>query len=357
MTFTIDIADRLDPASLVELWHDASTSNVFNHPAWWEAAIAAWGAGRPLHVVTARAGERLVAAWPFWRKRLGSRDGLAGIMEPVASRHSDYVMPLVRRGCDVEDLTAAMLRALRPHIGAHAMLFWPKSPQPDESRRAVERACTGGLWQLASEEMPTAYLALARTRAETEIHWKSRHRRELRRQHRRLAEQGAVTLEVAGSRDEAAGMLRDLVAMHRANWAARGGRSEFEDPRAIHFLDGILAGLPWDRLHLSALRCADRRISVQLGFVEAGALMLYKPAFDIGMAVYSPGKLHDDVLVDWSMTRQLSRIDFMQGLESYKLLWTSAQRPTSAFAAAPPAGLLAFHWNVTCRKLVIRYRE
>lgn len=357
MTFTIGICDQLDAASLEELWQDASTSSVFNHPAWWQAAIAAWGNGRPLHIVTAHEDGRLVAAWPFWRKRLGGRDGLAAVVEPVASRHSDYVMPLVRSGRDVEDLIACMLRALRPRIGTHTLLFWPKSPQPDESRRAVERACSGGLWQIASEEMPTAYVPLARTRAETEATWKSRHRRELRRQHRRLAEQGAVALEVAQGRDEAIAMLPDLWALHRANWTARGARSEFEDHRAMRFLEGIVAGLPADRLHLSAMRCAGRRISVQLGFIEAGALMLYKPAFDIGMAAFSPGKLHDDLLVDWSISEGLSRIDFLQGLESYKLMWTSSQRQTSAFAAAPPAGLLAFHWNVTCRKLVIRYRE
>jgi CelD/BcsL family acetyltransferase involved in cellulose biosynthesis len=346
----------LDDALALGLWRGSANPSVFNHPAWWRSAIEAFGAGRRLRTVTVHRDGRLAGYWPFWEKRLEARDGLARLIEPVGSRLTDYVEPLVAEGEAMSSVAAAALSALRPALGLHTLIFWPKCPDVVGARAAVGSVFGAGPL-VYQQPMPTAWMVLGPTHEATQARWKPHHRREMGRQERRLGREGAVSLEVAADRAEMRRLLAILVELHRAGWTARGGRSELEDPRMVRFLEGIVDRLPEERLHLSALRVGGRIASVQIGFRETRALMLYKPAFDQVYAAFSPGKVHDALLARWSLEQGLERLDFLQGLEEYKLAWGSETRETVAFAVAGLAGAPALAWNAHWRRLAIRYRE
>lgn len=356
MTYELAIDVRLDDAALDELWRDAATASVFNHPAWWRAATAAFGAKRPLLVVTARRDGVLMGAWPFWSKVLGPRETFARIVEPVGARVTDYVMPLVRRGHDVTQVTAALLRALKPELDARTVLLWSKAPAEDAARNAVALAF-GDRCGLVHESHRTCYAApLAATYAALEASWSKRQRGDVRRQIRRLEGFGGARLHRTIPRREIAERLPYLFQIHRLSWGARTGQSEFASGPMGDFLLELAARLPEDRLHYSELVLQDRPISAHFGFIEDRRILWYKPAFDIAWQSYSPGKIHIAEAARWGIANGCTEIDFMQGTESYKLDWSPTSRRTISLAVSHRLAYPIWAWNTKVRKLAAEYR-
>lgn len=136
---------------------------------------------------------------------------------------------------------------------------------------------------LASELAPQTYFDASMS---------GKKRKELRRQHTRLAEQGSLIFErqedAAGLSDWAAAFL----ALERAGWKGREGSALACDPAKARFftdaLDGAAAG---GRLERLTLRLDGAPIAMLANFVTPPGVYSFKTAYDERHARFSPGVL------------------------------------------------------------------
>ena len=136
---------------------------------------------------------------------------------------------------------------------------------------------------LASPLAPQAYLEAAMS---------GKKRKELRRQHRRLGEEGALVFERA---EGGAGLDRwidTFLALERAGWKGREGSALVCDPRKEALfraaLDGAAAA---GRLERLSLTLDGRAIGMLVNFLCPPAAFSFKTAYDEQYARYSPGVL------------------------------------------------------------------
>ena len=352
----VDVEEGWNRARAEALWPCAGTASVFNHPAWWDAAIESYGAGRRIFGVTVHVDAEVCGYWPFWEKRMGAKDGFARVVEPVGARLTDYVMPLVMRGHDRSRVISAMLGALKRELSPGAILLWPKADLVHAADAAVAQAYSSGRYlrhrhirRCPRATLPHSFDAIA-------ARWSGNRRKHFRRNQRQLSSLGNLTFDVAQTRGEMVEYVDTLFSVHRANWNVRGVSSEFDQPENRRFVEAIVRGLPLELLHCSELRLDGRAVSCNLDFRLDDELLLYKCTFDIAFARYSPGMVHMAKVLEWAIANGVKVMDFMQGEEDYKYLWADGVRETVSHAISPVAGLPVWLWNTKLRKMVVEYK-
>lgn len=354
--YELSIDDKLDHDGSIALWHDAQTATVFNHPAWWRAAQHAYGAKRRLIVLSLRQSGRLCAYWPLWVRHLGPKDGFVRIIEPLGLRMSDYNMPLVRTGEPLQAVMEQLVRPLPDQCDARTMFLWSRAIHVEEVKKAIERGFASRRFLVHRREQPTLRMGLAASYEELEKRWKRPFRAEIRRCIRRLEEKGTLSLVVAQSRDDILARLPALFEMHRVQWHSRGAPSDFDSRETMAFYRTLAESLPMELLHVSELRLDARVISSEFDFNYGGVLRGYKSAYDVACSPFSPGKVHMALLADWGIKNGLTAIDFMEGLESYKLKWADAEEKTVTHAVSRKLAFPIWAWNTKVRKLIVEYK-
>ena len=354
--FDLVIEDSLDDAGALSLWQQADTASVFNHPAWWRAARDCIAPDRCLVTVAALVDDTLCGYWPFWEKRLGAKDAFVQVLEPVGSRHIDYVMPLVRKGFNQTALIRAMLEALSRQLSMRTLLLWPKADRITLADDTVSQAFARRTHLVHRQVRPCPRMSLADTYGALEARWSRNHRSQVRRRIKKLETLGSTTFDVAAKREEILSRLPNLFEMHRANWRARGGGSEFDDASNVHFIEQLASELPIEHLHYSEVLSDGSPISCHFGFLDGRNILWYKPAFDLSFAQYSPGMVHIAQLSKWGIENGFAVLDFMQGDESYKLSWADDVTQTVSHAVAGPQALPVWAWNTKLRNLIVEFK-
>jgi len=354
--YQLRIDEHLDHGEATALWHRSADATVYNHPAWWQSAHEAYGDGRDLMVLSLSRGGRLVAFWPLWMKNMGPKDGFACVVEPVGARMSDYIMPLMDASEPLDELLEALLRPIRRRLGPWTMFLWSRATNCAGISEAMDQIFAGQRFLVHRKVRPALRMSLPSSYAALEARWSRNLRRDLRRRIRRLSELGKLHLRVAKTRDEIRERFPNLIALHRAEWHGRGETSEFDDHRTARFYANIINDLPLDLLHYSELCVDGKAASAQFNYVFDNVLRAYKSAFDLKMAKFSPGKIHDAQLAGWCIEDKLSAIDFMEGLEDYKYMWADGQTDCVTHAVSPVAGLPLWMWNTKLRKLIVEYK-
>ena len=136
---------------------------------------------------------------------------------------------------------------------------------------------------LASPLSPDDYLDASIT---------SKKRKELRRQYRRLAEEGTLTVdrrtEATGIRDWAA----EFLALEKSGWKGRNGSAlACDDAVARTFVDALRGAARRGKLERLALRLDGRPVAMLANFLTRPGAFSYKTAFDEAYARFSPGVL------------------------------------------------------------------
>jgi len=76
-------------------------------------------------------------------------------------------------------------------------------------------------------------------------------------------------------------------------------------------------------------------IAVHFGFNWAGTAYYYKPAYDPDYAKYSPGKLLQAYVIKRALDEKYNEFDMLNGLEPYKMNYTSTVHNTFRITAYP----------------------
>ena len=192
---------------------------------------------------------------PFWRALLDWADANAGLALFLHLSH----LPLEGR------LHDALVRVLGEQGRSCALVH------------REERA------MLRSALSPEQYLAAALS---------GKKRKELRRQHTRLAELGALTVERRDDVDDIAGWTRDFLELERSGWKGSAGSALASAPETVAmFRHCLAAAAARGRLERLSLNLDGRPVAMLASFLTPPFAYSFKTTFDERFSRYSPGVL------------------------------------------------------------------
>lgn len=288
-------ADEAREADFIAAWRNlagcAAEPNPFFEPWFLLPSLRAFAADRrAVFLFTTYADGRLTGLMP-----LGHANSYYGYPVPHAATwlHANafYGAPLVEMGQErrfwqalFDYLDAGARPALFAHL-AHLDEHGPLNAAlgtvlAADGREAVtvdrqERA------MLASKSSPEAYLASSLSK---------KHAKELRRQRRRLGEQGDLTQERRNGTFAIDEWIAEFLALEASGWKGDAGSALACDDRTRRFYSDALRGAAYaGRLERLALRLDDKPIAMLANFTSPPGSFAFKTAFDERYSAHSPG--------------------------------------------------------------------
>lgn len=277
-------------ADLQALAGRALVPNVFYEPAFMAAAAPVFGRAVLAGLVWRGVPRRLCGFFPVTieRRRYGlPLPVLAGWTHPYAPLGA----PLIDRDC-----AGAAVTAWFAHIAAAAelpkLLLMPCLPAEGALAAAFDAAlaqCGGRNADFGWHRR--ALLAPPADRAEYLGHaLPHRKRKELRRQRKRLADQGALTASIAGEPAAVAAALADFLALEAAGWKGRAGTAAQADDATRGFVAGAVAALAAEgKAQVARLALDGRAIAAIVTLRSGDTAWCWKIAYDESHARHSPG--------------------------------------------------------------------
>lgn len=270
----------------------AAEPNPFFEPWFLIPSLEQWGAAEGV----------LVKAW-FHEGRL------AGLLPVV--RSAEYYSHIITHAkgwlhpntlCGVPLIAAGHEQAfwtdLLAHFDrrAHRALFWhlPLIPADGPVNAALEQVLAARrLAHYTVAEENRAFLTGDSTAvAYLETAMSAKKRKELRRQHNRLAEEGTLTFERLEGAEGLAKWTAEFLALEAAGWKGKGGSALASATGTAALFTKSLAGAgAAGRLERLALRLDGRAIAMLVNFITPPGAYSFKTAFDESYARFSPGML------------------------------------------------------------------
>jgi len=137
----------------------------------------------------------------------------------------------------------------------------------------------------------------------------AKHRKELPRRRRRLAELGTVAHEVATAVPDVAAAFEHFLALEAGGWKGSRGTAAMNSDECLRFFRQAVTDLAREsKARIDLLRVGERVIATTVALRSGDTLFGWKMAYDEGYAKYSPGALlmlalTEDVLADESVAR------------------------------------------------------
>jgi CelD/BcsL family acetyltransferase involved in cellulose biosynthesis len=300
---------------------DSSTA-VFSRPGWFLAALDAFP-NRNVVVITARDGDRLVGVLPLARIRTDARGLYFTLVTPTA--RGDYNAPIVSPEFAQEALPAMLKSAFR-YFGRRGVYWFPNIPATDPSLGILRSFLSSHRMPWVEERETAPRLRFdGMDFPSVEHSWPASHRRDVKRQRKRLAEKGPVSLWQPTTFAEAEPVLTEFFQVHDDKWLAQGFPGLFQDPRQRRYFQAILRRLWGNGVHFSTLRCGSTDISYHFGFFSGGWIQWYRPTYRTEFGGFSPSKIHIAMLIEQGCYLHWKGFDFLLGAEGYKNIWCNDQ--------------------------------
>ncbi|WP_427965668.1 GNAT family N-acetyltransferase [Altererythrobacter sp.] len=202
-------------------------------------------------------------------------------------------VPLVRQGHE-EPFWQEVLHTLDTSPGGALFLHLPGIPEAGPVNRALESVAarqhrSAGI--VASEER-----ALLQSDLDPETYFEatlsSKKRKELRRQKRRLGEEGELTFERHDCETGLDDWISEFLSLEAAGWKGDAGSALAEDHANARFFTNALKGAASrGRLERLALRLDGKPMAMLVNFLAAPGAFGFKTAFDERYSRFSPGVL------------------------------------------------------------------
>ncbi len=297
-----------------------SFTAAFSQPAWLRARFEAIPCESTVFI-TARKGTQLVGVLPLGRFRADARGLYFSQVAPLGG--GDYQPPVVVPEM-VAEVLPALLDAALEHFGRSGVFWWPNIPITDPSLPVIRE-------YLRARHMPFSESREGAPRLRlngcdysgAEKVWSSSHRVDVRRQRKRLAEKGPVSLWRPSSLAEAEPVLSEFFRVHDAKWLAQGFPGMFQNPANRLFFQAMMRQMLGRGLMFSTLRCGETDISYAVAFFAGGWIQWYRPTYRSEFQNYSPTKVHLALLVEEACSHGWQGLDFLLGEEPYKKVWSN----------------------------------
>ena len=295
-----------------------SFTAALSRPGWHLAAIDAF----PRHdvaVFAARDGGRLVGVLPLCRIRTDSRGLFLNLVGPPG--RGDYQAFVIDPEL-VSQVLPEMLEAALRHYGRHGVYWFPNIPATDPALAVLRSFLDANHMPYTEERESAPRLRLnGADFAAVEAAWPAKHRWDVRRRRKRLAEQGPLSVWQPSSIEEAEPVLDEFFRVHDEKWLAQGYPGMFHDPAQRRHFQAVLRRLWHNGAHFSTLRCGSVDVSYHFGFFSGGWIQWYRPTYRPEFGVYSPTKVHIAMLIEEACRMGWAGFDFLLGTEEYKSSW------------------------------------
>jgi CelD/BcsL family acetyltransferase involved in cellulose biosynthesis len=238
-----------------------------------------------------------------------------------------------------------MVDAAIEHFGKGSLYWWANIPTCETASTVLASHLRARGMHIAEEfEVAPRLNIEGRSYAEVEAMWSASHRTDVRRQRKRLAAKGAISLWQPSEVSSARALLEEFFVVHDQKWLSQGQPGRFQESVQRKHFRSIVERL-WGRgLHLSALRCGDVNVSFGFGFFSDGWVQWYRPTYRHEYQNLSPGKVHIALLVEEACRWGWRGIDFLQGDEGYKFQWSNQQIRVVNYYASYYAWTPAYLW-------------
>ncbi len=330
--------------SIAAEWDEAipqSFTAALSQSSWYFAWQQAFPPKR-IVVIVARKDNRLVGLLPMSLVKTDAR-GLY-FCQATTFAGGDYQSPVIATGAGPEVLPA-LLDAALDYFGRRIVYRFASIPETDLAAKILPSyLATRGL--AVAEQVQTApRLSIAgRTYGQIESTWSPSHRTDVRRQRKRLAALGKISLWRPEKLEDAHAFLEEFFVVHDEKWLSQGQPGRFRDAAQRRHFAAIVDGM-WRRgLHLSALRCGETNVSYGVGFCSDNWLQWYRPTYKTEYHNLSPGKVHIAMLLEEACQEQWNGFDFLTGAEPYKLQWSNEVMKVTDYYASFATALPAYQW-------------
>ncbi|HZD91500.1 MAG TPA: GNAT family N-acetyltransferase, partial [Pseudolabrys sp.] len=287
----------------------AAEPNAFYEPAFALAGAPVFGPGAHALLVWSRQPDkRLVGLFPV---RVARRYGvgprlLAGWIHPFAMLGT----PLVDRD-HAEAVIAAWLDRVAAEPALPNLALLPTLSLEGPFSTALDRVLASrGLAPADFGLHRRALLAPGNDRAGyLKDSMGGKHRKELPRRRRRLAELGPVAHDIVTAEPDVEAAFERFLELEARGWKGGRGTAAMNCKQRLRFFRQAVADLARDgKARVDLLRVGDRVIATTVALRSGDSLFGWKMAYDEGYAKYSPGAqlmlgLTEDVLADGSLAR------------------------------------------------------
>lgn len=318
-----------------DLWQRSEhTSAMFR-----AAMVAEWleqfGPQQRSRILVVEDQGRMVAGLPLCQRR-------AARVLPVADVTLNYWSP---NGDLLVDPQADVDAAMGVLVDGLARLPWPLLwfdcvPFDWPNWKALVAAADRAGWtHMVRPRYCVGQVDLTAGFEECEARWSKNHRRNLRRDLRRLEERGPVRLamhrQLAASELEP--LLRRAFEIEDGGWKGRQGTSVLRTPEIFQFFLRQAQQLAeWGALCLAFLEHADQPIAFEYGWVSKEVYYSYKIGYDESYSRFAPGHL-----VRWSLLKSLAAegvrlVDFCGPITPALSAWSTLSYPVGRLILAPP---------------------
>ncbi|MGX5732449.1 GNAT family N-acetyltransferase [Pseudoxanthomonas beigongshangi] len=273
--------------ALARLAQDAVEPNVFHEPWLLLPALYAFAPSALSIALVWRDDGRLAALFPFRRyPRTGWMPARLGLWHHL---YSFLGTPLINRD-QPDDAVAALLASIERGDAPARCLELSAITAEGPFSQALARALGGRSgWTQHRDLQRRACLDLASARP-PEPGISARHRKELRRQWKRLSEQGRLAFLELGAHEDAAPWLDAFLQLEASGWKGRAGTAlRADDGDAGFFRQVATLAHRQGRLHMLTLALDGRPIAMQCNFLAGEGAFAFKVAFDEAYASASPG--------------------------------------------------------------------
>lgn len=287
---------EFDRRSTITAWDSlacrASEPNPFYESWYLLPSLRAMADDRDIRIVSLEADGKLVGLLPIARESRYYGHRLPHIRNWM---HANCFLgaPLVQRGFERQFWEALLTycdrkigRSLFLHLSHLPVSGALHSALADVLRETARPAATVMREEramLASGEAPEDYLSASLS---------TKKRKELRRQHRRLAELGDLQVERLTDYTDIADWTREFMALEARGWKGEAGSALSCEPHTDEIFTYAIAGAAArGRLERIALRLDGKPIAMLANFLAAPGAFSFKTAFDEDYARFSPGVL------------------------------------------------------------------
>lgn len=282
------------PAQWQALAESASTPNPFFEPWYLIPSLEAFDPQGTKRLLTVEIGGELAALMPLTRPRRYGRwplPHLASWLHPNAF----LGVPLVRAGCE--------------RVFWQALLQWADEAATREQAQflhlpamPLEQPLTAALFELSELQGRKSALVMRERRAMLhsplspdlylERALTGKKRKELRRQHARLAEQGTLAFERQLDATDLESWIEQFLLLERRGWKGTSGSAmACASTTESLFRKALVEAAGIGRLERLALTLDGRPIAMLANFLTPPGSFSYKTAFDEDFARFSPGVL------------------------------------------------------------------
>lgn len=333
-----------------ELVKESSANWVFSTPEWVESWLDAFGGREEVLVAVVYDGDELVGVLPVLLNRSDWKFLFSRKLTPLNGVMGDYFAPIVKRGME-QEVSEALINEIFNGCGRRGIVDFPHIP---EEHPTLQKIREGFLESgLASVETKTICprLNFFESYQATEMSFKSSHRGDIRRQKRRLAEKGELSLEVLSDVERAKGYLGEFIEIYDQRWKSAGQKSIFDREGVRAFYEKLIEKMAGSYLHFSLLKVGEEVISYHFGFQFDGWIYWYKPTYKLEYEKLSPSKVHLSLLAQEGIEDGLTGIDLLSGDEPYKAQWANERRATTSIVGSYGLLKMGYRFNLFSKRV------